>query len=174
VHGLGVGHDVEEFVFVESGGGSGGDVADIVGSGALGGQAEVGEFSEDFDGVAGLDFADLDVATGRDVAVVPAPVAGDFAEAAKLVGIEGAAGNAGTKHVGFLGRGDVEEAVEFEAEDVAIGGEFVFGGSVKNGVVAIETVLLVLDEFLAAEVLDGGAVNGFVDRFGGVIGELSR
>ena len=35
VHGLGVGHDVEELVFIESGGGGGGDVADVVCAGAF-------------------------------------------------------------------------------------------------------------------------------------------
>ena len=173
VHRLGEGEDVDEFVWIESSGGRGGDVAHVIGSGATGSEAELGELGENVDRVLWLDFADLDVAAGRDVAVAAAPVAGDFAESAELSGVEGAAGNAGAQHVGVLSRGDVEEAVEFEAKDVAVGGEGSGCGVGKEGVVGIKAVLFVLDRFLAAEVIDGRAKDGFFNGFGGVMGELT-
>jgi len=67
VHGFGIGHDVEQFIFVKPGGRGGGDVADVVCARAFGGEADVDEFVENVDGVLRLDFADLEVAAGGDV-----------------------------------------------------------------------------------------------------------
>jgi len=62
--------------------------------------------------------------------------------------------------------------VKFVAENVAIGGEDFLFGVFDDGVVAVEAVLLVFDEFFAAEVVDGGAEDGLL-CFSGIVGELS-
>ena len=64
VNGAGVGHHVDQLVGIEAGGRRGGDVADIVGTGALRGQAEIGEFHQHGRAVLRHDFADLEIGSG--------------------------------------------------------------------------------------------------------------
>ena len=168
--GAGVGHHVDELAGIESAGGRGGDVADVVGTGALRGEAEVGEFHQDFRAMPGHDFADLEVGAGGQVGVAGTPFSGDFRKSPKLVGAERSAGDAAAEHEAFLRRGDEKKAVELVAKHIAIDGEAVGFGVGEDGVVAIEAVLLVLDPLLAAELVDGSAVDCF-DGLRGLVGE---
>ena len=168
--GAGVGHHVDEFAGIEAAGGSGGDVADVVGAGALRGEAEVGEFHQDVRAMLRHDFADLEIGAGGEVGMAGAPVGGDFREAAELIGAECSAGDAAAEHETFLGRGDEKQPVEFVAEDVAIDGEAVGLRVGEDGVVTIEPVFFVFDLLLAAEFVDGRAVDHF-DGLGRLVGE---
>ena len=51
--------------------------------------------------------------------------------------------------------------MEFETEEIAARHEFVLGGMVEDAVVAIETILLVLDALFFAEIVDGCSEDGF-------------
>ncbi len=175
VHPLGQRAGVDEFGAVDAAGGGGGDVAEVIDSGAAGGEAEVLEFIEDVDGVLGLDLADLQVAAGRDVGVVAAPVVGNLGDAVELGRSEFAPGDAHPEHEGFLSGPDVEEAEIPELEGVPFIGEFVFSGVFDESVPGVEAVLFVLPDLGFAEVFDGGAVDGRRGEIGeagiGVAGE---
>ena len=77
--------------------------------------------------------------------------------------------------VGFLGRSDVEEAVELEAENVPVGGSGKGSGCrvSEKGIVRIEPILFVFDQLFAAEVIDGRSEDIFLHRFGRIVSELA-
>ena len=156
----GVGHHVDEFAGIEAAGGGGGDVADVVGAGALGGEAEVGEFHQNFSAILGHDFSDLQIGASGQIGVAGAPVSGDFGKAAELIAAERATGDAAAEHEAFLRRGDEEKSVEFVAEDVAILWKHVGLCVGENGVVTIKPVFFVFDLLFAAELIDGCAKDG--------------
>ncbi len=174
VEGLGQWGDVIELGWVEAGDGRGGDVTDVVRAGAAGGHAERLNRREDANDVFGLELADLEVAASGDVGATGAVVSGQSGEAAKLMGGEYAAGYAEAEHEGVLRGGDVEEAVELEAEEVVRGGSLVFAGVCEEFVPDVEGVLVVLPALFAAEIGDGGSVEGLFGFLGGLIREAGR
>ena len=58
--------------------------------------------------------------------------------------------------------------MKLKPEDVAVGGEFPLLSFIDDGVVTIETVLLVLDEFLTTKVVERSSKYGFL----GLVSEL--
>ncbi len=169
MHRPGVGHDVDQFVGIEAAGRRGGDVADVVRAGAERGEAEVGEGHQHVGRVFRHDLADLDIGAGGQVDVAGTPALRHPGEAAELLAGERTAGDAAAEHQAFLGGRDEEQAVELVAEDVAIPGELLLRGVGEDGVVAIEAVLLVLDEFFPAKLVERGAV----DALFGLMGEAA-
>ena len=154
---------------IEAGGGRGGDVADVVGTGAARGHAEGLEAVEDADDIFGLELADLEVAAGGEIGPAGAPVLGHLGETAELMGGKDAAGDAQAKHKGVLRGGDVEEAEVLDAETVVFGRGLVLVGVLEELVPEGERVLLVLPLLFSGEVFDWGIEP---ERFGGsVIGE---
>ncbi len=96
----------------------------------------------------------------------------DVREATELGGGKGPAGDAAAEHEGVLGRGDVEKAVELVAEDVVGIRKDVFLRVGEHGGVAVEAILVVLDRFLSAELIDGRAEYGFHGLLG-IVGETA-
>jgi len=85
------------------------------------------------------------------------------------VGGDDAGGEAQAAHEGILGGGDVEEAVEFEKEDVEAGGIFAFVGVGADFVPDVQAVRLALGLFFVDEFFAGldEAVLGFeMNAFG--------
>ncbi len=154
-----VGADVEELVGGETGVGRGGDVAQVVGAGAAGAEAELGEAGEDGDGVARLDLAELEIAAGGDVGVAAAEVLGEVGEAVELVAGDAATGEAEAEHEALLGGGDVEEAVPTEAVVVLGVGVFVGGGVGEESIPAVERMLGVFPFLLLAKIVHRGGVE---------------
>ncbi len=165
-----MGHIVE-FGGVDAGDGGGGDVADIVCAGAAGGHAESLNAGEDADDVLGLKLSDLEVAAGGEITTTGAQVPGHLGETAHLVGGELAAGDAHTQHEGVLRGGDVEEAVEFEAEEIVGRWLLVFAGVCEEFVPDVEGVFFELPAFFLAEIGDGCTEVDLVGDFVGVAGE---
>ncbi len=113
-----MGPRVEQFERVDAGGGRTGDVADVVGAGALCRQAEIDEPFEEGRPVLGGDLAHLEIGAGGDVAVAAAQALGEIGNALELPGGEDAVGNAQAAHVAVLRGRHVEQPVIAPAEIV--------------------------------------------------------
>ena len=105
--------------------------------------------------------------------IAAAEALGDVGEAPRLMGEDDAARQAQPQHERVLVRRDVEQAVEFVAEDVETLGEPPGLGIGRDLVPDIERVLLALGDFLGDQLAAGGygAVLGLImdrHRVGGI------
>ena len=116
------------------------------------------------DGARGQ-FAELEVGPGRDVGGAVAARVGQRREAAQLVGGDLARRDAQAHHETVLRRGDVEEAVELEAERVGLVGELAGRGVGDEFLPDIEAVLLVLPAFGLGEIGEERAENVLLRPF---------
>ena len=166
-----VGADIDQLVAIEPARRRGGDVADVVRAGAARGEAELLHAREGVDDCAGLELAQLEVGARGDVGATVAAFIGEGREAAQLVRGDLAGRDAQAHHETVLGRGDVEEAVELEAEGVGLIGELVGRGVGNEFLPNIEAVFLVLPALGLREVGERRAEHGVFRRRGEVAGD---
>ena len=142
---------VDQLIWVDAGEGAPGQVADIVGAGTARGQAQFVDGGQHLDRIGGADLADLQIGAGRDVDIAAAAALGYIGKPPCLMGGQDAARQAQAKHERILVRRDIEEPVEFVAEDIETLGEL-SGRRVGFHVIPdVERVLLALRQLLGDE-----------------------
>jgi len=154
------GADVDEFVRVEAAVGRGGDVADVVTTGATGGETQFLDTRENRDERAGPEFAQLEITARGDVDEAVAQLAREIGEAVALGGSDLTGRDAEAQHEAVLGGRDVEEAVEFETAGVFGVGKFVGVGVGEEAFPGVEGILVVFPPLFFAEIGEGRAVDG--------------
>src|SRR5690606_30923122 len=145
-----------------------GDVGEIVGAGAAGGEAQLGAADAHGAGALGLDLAKLKIGAGGDARGAAAELVRPGGAAVELWGRGRAAGDAQTEHKTVLVGRDVEETLPTETKVVLGVGMFVRAGVGEEAFPAVERVLGVFPFFLLAEVVERRAVES---RGGGCGGE---
>ena len=150
------GEHVVEFVGVDAAGGVAGDVADVVRAGTARNDAGLMQVGEQRGHVRAGDLADLQVGAGGHVDVAAAVGLGRVGDGQGLVGLEDAAGDAQAAHHGFLGRGNVPQAVGLEAEDVLACGQLALGGKFGDAGPGVERIRVELDLLFLREALARG------------------
>jgi hypothetical protein len=142
---------VEDLLRVDPGAGRAGHVADIVGAGAAGAEAEILQAFEEGRAVLGRDLAHLQIGAGGDVAVAAAEPLGEVGEACELPVVEDAVRQAQAAHVGGLRRRDPEQAVIAPAEIVLRLRGLAVAGRGREARMGVERVLGALPGFLVCE-----------------------
>jgi hypothetical protein len=143
------------------------DVADVVASGSAGSESEFLHAREDFDDIARLELANLQIAARGDVRVAAAEIVREIGEAVKLRGRQITARNPRSQHEAVLSRRDVEQAEILESVSVLGIGKLVFVRVLEQSIPSIEWILVVLPAFLFAEIRKRSAVKrGFTNGFG--------
>ena len=166
-----VGAGVQQLLGVDAGRGRAGDVADVVGTGSLGIDAELAQGLQQRRAAFGGDVADLQVGARRHVRIAPAPARRCISDAVELPVREDAVRQAQPAHEGAVGGGEEEEPVEAPAEVVEALGELAGGRLRSQTRIGIEGMLVALGlllggDFLAVrlEARHGGEVCRFRSR----------
>ena len=158
-----MGAGVEQFIGIDARRRRACDVADIVGAGALGGEAEIGEPFEQRGCVLRRDLAHLQIGAGGDVGIGAAQRLGEIGDARELPGLQNAVGDAQAAHIAVLRRGHVEQTVIAPAEIVFRLGVDAGIGLILEAGIGIEGMLGCLPLLLIDELAAGR--DGFRLRF---------
>ena len=149
-----VGTRVDQLLRIDARGGRAGHVADIVGAGAARAEAQILDRLDHGDGVAGFDFADLDIGARRHMRVAAAITLGEIGNAGELCGLENPVRDAQPAHVGVLIRRNVEQTEEAPTEIVRRLWVFIWPRA-PSSALGIEGMFVALELFLIGKFAAG-------------------
>jgi hypothetical protein len=142
---------VEDLVRIDARRRAGGDVANIISTRAAIDDAQIDQTHEQIRRVSRSDLADLQIGAGGDINMAGAEVIREISKAAKLIRIGHAARKSQPAHERTLGRGDVEQALEFEQKNITSLGNARIARIGYYFVPYIKTVQFSLGSFLRSE-----------------------
>src|SRR5437870_380862 len=159
---LGKGTRIDEFCGIEPCCGRGGNVANIVHTGAARGQPKGLQPGQHVDYIARLNLANLDIRTGRDIGVAAAKILRQISQAIKLRARQLSGWYATAQHERVLRRSYVKKSMIPKPECVGLVREFVFFSVRQKLIPDFEWVFFEFPLLLFAQVSDRSAEHSFL------------
>ncbi len=146
------GHDVDDLLRVDAGSRIGGEVADVIRTGAARVQSDGLDAPQKIRRILRLNEAHLEIGPGGDLDVAGGELLRDLREFAELKGADQSARNPQPRHERLLVWREVKKAVPFEAEDFLLLRRFVGGGVLEQDRVGVERMQFLLHPLLENQV----------------------